>query len=70
LEHEIAHTGDPKLRQYILNAHRRPNNHGVGIGKASKQSGRKIDAAVCAVLAFGARQEYMMSKPRGKEVIG
>ena len=62
LEGEIVHGEEPVLRQHILNAHRRPNNHGVGISKASKDSSRKIDAAVCAVLAFGARQELLMSK--------
>lgn len=62
IEGQIVHRGDPVLRQHILNAHRRPNNHGVAIGKASKDSSRKIDAAVCAVLAYGARQELLMSK--------
>ncbi|MDA3643790.1 terminase large subunit [Saccharopolyspora indica] len=69
VEGEITHNGDPTLRQHILNAHRRPNNHGISIGKASKDSSRKIDAAVCAVLAYGARQELLMSKKnRGRKV--
>src|SRR5690554_8212385 len=62
IEGQIVIRGDSVLRQHILNAHRRPNNHGVAIGKASKDSSRKIDAAVCAVLAYGARQELLMSK--------
>ncbi|MFA6734573.1 MAG: terminase TerL endonuclease subunit, partial [Sphaerochaetaceae bacterium] len=62
IEGQIVHRGDPVLRQHILNAHRRPNNYGVAIGKASKDSSRKIDAAVCAILAYGARQELLMSK--------
>jgi len=70
LEGEIVHNNDAVLRQHILNAHRRPNNHGVAISKASKDSSRKIDAAVCAVLAFGARQELLMSKKnRSKKVV-
>lgn len=70
LEQQISHLGDPVLRQHILNAHRRPNNHGVSIGKASKDSSRKIDAAVCAVMAFGARQELLMSKKnRGRKAV-
>ena len=70
LEKELSHRGDPTLRQHILNAHRRPNNHGVSIGKASKDSSKKIDAAVCAVLAFGARQELLMSKKnRGRKAV-
>lgn len=62
LEREITHDGSSLLRQHVINAHRRPNNHGVSIGKASKDSSKKIDAAVCAVLAYGARQELLMSK--------
>ncbi|WP_190821976.1 hypothetical protein [Saccharopolyspora pogona] len=70
LEQQIVHRGDPVLRQHVLNAHRRPNNHGIAIGKASKDSSRKIDAAVCAVLAFGARQELLMSKKnRGRKAV-
>jgi phage terminase large subunit-like protein len=70
LEGEVIHANDPVLRQHILNAHRRPNNYGIAISKASKDSSRKIDAAVCAVLAFGARQELLMSKKnRSKKVV-
>ena len=63
LEGDLAHNGDPALRWYILNAHRFPTNYdAVSIRKESKDSSRKIDAAVTAVLAYGARQEYMLSK--------
>ena len=70
LEQQLSHQGDAVLRQHILNAHRRPNAHGVSIGKASKDSSRKIDAAVCAVMAFGARQELLMSKKnKGRKAV-
>ena len=59
----MCHSGDPKLRWYVLNAHRHPTNYdAISIRKESKDSSRKIDAAICAVLAFGARQDYMLSK--------
>lgn len=61
VELEIVHDGSPMLRRHVMNAVRRPNNFGISISKATKDSSRKIDAAVCAVLAFGARQEYLMS---------
>jgi hypothetical protein len=62
-EGAICHDGDALLRQHILNAHRHPTNFdAISIRKASKDSSRKIDAAVCAVLAVGARQDYLMSK--------
>lgn len=63
LEREISHNGDKALRQHILNAKRHPTTYDtISIRKASKDSSRKIDIAVCAVLAYGARQEYLMSK--------
>jgi hypothetical protein len=66
----IQHNGDVTLKQHITNAHQRPNNHGIAIGKATKDSSRKIDAAVCAVLAYGLRQEFLMSKKnRGGKVV-
>lgn len=63
LEQELRHDGNTVLRQHILNAKRHPTTYdAISIRKASKDSSRKIDAAVCAVLAFGARQDYLMSK--------
>lgn len=63
VERELRHDGAPVLRQHVLNAHRHPTQwETISIRKASKDSSRKIDAAVCAVLAFGARQDVLMSK--------
>lgn len=62
-ERELCHNGDPTLRQHILNARRHPTQFdSISIRKASKDSSKKIDAAVCAVLAFGARQDFLMSR--------
>lgn len=63
LEREVSHDGNPVLRQHVLNAKRHPTIYdAISIRKATKDSSKKIDAAVCAVLAFGARQDYLMSK--------
>lgn len=63
LEREVNHDGNPVLRQHVLNARRHPTTFdAISIRKASKDSGKKIDSAVCAVLSFGARQDYLMSK--------
>ena len=63
LEQELSHNGDVTLRQHVLHARRHPTIYdAVSIRKASKDSSKKIDAAVCAVLAFGGRQDYLMSK--------
>lgn len=68
IEGEMLHDGDPTLRWYILNCHRHPTNYdAISVRKESKDSSRKIDGAVTAILAYGARQEYMLSKKyRGK----
>jgi phage terminase large subunit-like protein len=66
LEQELVHDGAPILRQHVLNAHRHPTTFdAISIRKASKDSSRKIDAAISAVLAFGARAEFLMS-PKNK----
>lgn len=63
LERELTHDGNKTLASHIGNAKRHPTNYdAVSIRKASKDSGRKIDAAVCAVMAYGLRQEYLNSK--------
>lgn len=63
LEVELAQDGNPVLKQHITNARRHPTTYdAISIRKASKDSSKKIDAAVCAVLAFGARQDFLMSK--------
>jgi phage terminase large subunit-like protein len=63
LEQELSHNGDVTLRQHVLHARRHPTIYdAVSIRTASKDSSKKIDAAVCAVLAFGGRQDYLMSK--------
>jgi phage terminase large subunit-like protein len=63
LEQEVSHDGNPTLRQHVLNARRHPTTFdAISIRKASKDSSRKIDSAVCAVLAYGARQDYLMSR--------
>lgn len=65
LNKEVAHTGDPLLRQHVLNAQRRPYLDYVGIGKEHRMSSRKIDAAVTAVLAYTARQDLLRNKKSG-----
>jgi hypothetical protein len=58
----IRHRDDPILRQHVLAAHMNPTTYdAISIRKASKDSSRKIDAAVCAVLAYASRQDYLMT---------
>src|SRR5699024_4795333 len=47
------------LARHLKNARRRPNAFGVGIGKESRESERKVDAAVTLVIAREARRVAM-----------
>lgn len=48
-EHDLTHDGNPVLRNHVHNARRRPNAFGIGIGKESRSSSKKIDLAFCMV---------------------
>lgn len=71
IERTLSHDGNPTLKQHVVNAKMHMTTYdAVAIRKATKESSRKIDAAVCAVLAFGSRQDYLMSKNnRGDGVV-
>lgn len=71
IEQSVLHNGSAILRQHVLNAHRNPTTYGtISIRKVSKDSPRKIDAAVCAVLAYAARQDFVMNnKTRSGKVM-
>lgn len=66
LEQAFTHDGNPILTRHVLNAHRKPNRHGVSIGKASPSSAKKIDAAVCMVGARMVRQLVLAAEPAKK----
>ncbi|MER5886794.1 terminase [Streptomyces sp. NPDC001941] len=52
---------DPHLITHLKNARRRPNAHGVGFGKESRESLRKVDCAAALVLAREARRRAIES---------
>ncbi len=51
----FPHDNSVVLGQHIKNARRRTNRYGISFGKESRESSRKVDLAVCAVGARGAR---------------
>lgn len=65
-EQAFHHDGDPRVRQHVLNARRRPNAWGVTFGKEHRESRRKIDALPAGVLARMARQAYL-ALPKSKQ---
>jgi hypothetical protein len=49
-EHTLTHDGHKLLTQHVRNARRSPNEWGVAITKEHRESQKKIDAAVAAVV--------------------
>lgn len=68
-EQALSHNGDPTLRRHLLNARKHPNKFGTSIGKEHRESNRKIDTAVSAILAYAARQELVKTKRVGKRKV-
>jgi hypothetical protein len=76
-EKGFTHDGDSRVGQHVTNAHRHPNRHGVSIGKESRDSPRKVDAAVCVIgarmvrrLLLAQRDAQPAAKPRSGRVHG
>ena len=56
---KLHHDGGGLLRRHVLNARRRPNQHGISFGKARRDSPRKVDAFAALQLADMARADFM-----------
>jgi phage terminase large subunit-like protein len=66
VEGVFRHDGDPRVRQHVHNARRRPNQYGVSFGKETRESSRKIDSLAAGTLARMARRAYL-ALPRSKQ---
>lgn len=67
LEGQFTHDGDSRVARHIGNARRRPYRDAVAIGKESKDSPRKIDAAVCVIGARMLRRVVLAQSDRGRQ---
>lgn len=47
----VTHSGDPRLARHVANATVRTDSRGTRIYKEHKHSTRRIDLAVCAIMA-------------------
>jgi hypothetical protein len=65
-EGEFAHDGNSVLSRHVVNMRRRPNRHGVSVGKESKDSPKKIDAGVCMIGARMVRRLVVAAAPAQK----
>lgn len=70
VEGAFTHDGDSATTRHVGNAHRRLYRDAVTIGKESKDSHRKIDAAVCVVGARMVRRIVLASKGSSKSSWG
>lgn len=69
-DEEFTHDGNPAVARHVGNARRRPHKDWVSIGKESKDSPRKIDAAVCVIGARMVRRLVLGSGKRRKKRTG
>ena len=71
---QVPHAGDKRLTRHIRNAKKRPGKYGVGLGKSTRTSRKKVDGAVCAVGARMMRREALVlhktKKRRGGRTVG
>ncbi len=61
---KLSHSGDERLSRHVSNAVLRVSSRGGQLTKDSKDSPRRIDLAVCAVMAFARAVEYKSGIPR------
>lgn len=69
-EHDLIHDGNPALRVHVHNARRRPNAFGIGIGKETRSSSKKIDLAFAMVGANVGRRTALNSGKTSKQRSG
>jgi len=66
---QLSHNGDENLTRHIHNAHKKETRSGLLIRKDRARSPRKIDLAVCAVLAYEARGDVIQSGKIKKKAV-
>ena len=64
---QLTHDGDERLSRHLGNARKKETRSGVVIRKDRPKSPRKIDLAVCAVLAYEARGDVIQSGKQKKK---
>ncbi len=66
---EVTHSGNPDLARHVANAHVRDDGRGVRLAKEKRDSRRRIDLAVCAVMAHGRAQWWSSRRPARRRVV-
>jgi phage terminase large subunit-like protein len=60
---ELSHDGDPRLARHVANAVLKTDSRGARLAKEHKDSTRRIDAAVCMVMAVHRAAELADAAP-------
>lgn len=60
---ELTHDGDPRLARHVANAILKADSRGARLAKEHKDSTRRIDAAICMVMAVHRAAELADSTP-------
>ena len=68
INRSVEHDGSPILAAHVANAVLKDDARGVRLSKRSKNSTRRIDAAVAAVMCH-ARATRLASRPRSRMVV-
>ena len=66
-DRSFGHDGDSRVARHVGNARRHPNRWGVSVAKETRDSPKKIDAAVCVIGARMVRRLYLAGKPEQKK---
>jgi phage terminase large subunit-like protein len=65
----VTHSGNPALAEHIANARVSEDHKGTRLHKANKKSDKRIDLAVCAVMAHARATHYANAKPVNRRVV-
>ena len=66
MDSRISHDGDPRLVRHVRNAVVKRDRFGPRIVKDARESPRKIDLAVCAVIAHSRARAYRTAAPTAR----
>jgi len=66
---ELSHDGDPVLSEHMSNAVAKSTAMGDLISKDKRNSNRKIDSAVAAIVAYDRAAWHLANPPKRRRVV-
>jgi phage terminase large subunit-like protein len=65
----VTHSGSPALAEHVANARVSEDHRGTRLHKASKKSDKRIDLAVCALMAHSRAVHYATHLQRSRRIV-